>query len=88
MPYHGLLYMKFEYEGTLNPPFGLFGGLPGNGGCKYKETPDGKRYFYQAHPDPDAFGRASAMSASAPAAAATAARWTAPGGLGAEAGAR
>ena len=55
MPYHGLLYMKFEYEGTLNPPFGLFGGLPGNGGCKYKETPDGKRYFYQAHPDPDAF---------------------------------
>ena len=55
MPYHGLLYMKFEYEGTLNPPFGLFGGLPGNGGCKYKQTPDGKRYFYQAHPDPDAF---------------------------------
>ena len=55
LPYYGLLYMKFEYEGTLNPPFGLFGGLPGNGGCKYKETPDGKRYFYQAHPDPDAF---------------------------------
>ena len=55
MPYQGLLYMKFEYEGTFNPPFGLFGGLPGNGGCKYKETPDGKRYFYMAHPDPDAF---------------------------------
>ena len=55
MPYQGLLYMKFEYEGTLNPPFGLFGGLPGNGGCKYKETPEGKRYFYMAHPAPDAF---------------------------------
>ena len=55
LPYGGLLYMKFEYEGTLNPPFGLFGGLPGNGGCKYKETPDGKRHFYMAHPAPDAF---------------------------------
>ena len=54
-PYGGLLYMKFEYEGTLNPPFGLFGGLPGNGGCKYKETPDGRRHFYMAHPAPDAF---------------------------------
>ena len=54
-PCGGLLYMKFEYEGTLNPPFGLFGGLPGNGGCKYKETPDGRRHFYMAHPAPDAF---------------------------------
>ncbi len=54
-PYNGLLYMKFEYEGTLNPPYGIFGGLPGNGGCKYKETPDGTRHFYQAHPNPDAF---------------------------------
>lgn len=29
--------------------------MPGNGGCKYKETPDGRRHFYQAHPNPDAF---------------------------------
>ena len=55
LPHRGLLYMKFEYEGTLNPPFGLFGGLPGLGGCKYKETPDGRRFFYMAHPDPDVF---------------------------------
>ena len=55
LPYNGLLYMKFEYEGTLNPPYGLFGGQPGNGGCKYKETSDGKRYFYMAHPSPDVF---------------------------------
>ncbi len=55
MPYNGLLYMKFEYEGTFNPPYGIFGGQPGNGGCKYKETPDGRRFFYQAHPNPDAF---------------------------------
>ena len=55
IPYNGLLYMKFEYEGTLNPPFGLFGGYPGNGGCKYKETEEGRRYFYMAHPAPDVF---------------------------------
>ena len=52
-PIDGILYMKFEYEGTFNPPFGLFGGLPGNGGCKYKERADGTRRFYMAHPDPD-----------------------------------
>ena len=54
-PRGGVLYMKFEYEGVNNPPFGLFGGLPGNGGCKYKERTDGTRVFYQAHPDPDVF---------------------------------
>ena len=54
-PYGGILYMKFEYEGALNPPFGLFGGLPGNGGCKYKERIDGTRVIYQAHPNPDVF---------------------------------
>ena len=52
-PVNGVLYMKFEYEGVFNPPFGLFGGLPGNGGCKYKERPDGTRLFYMGHPDPD-----------------------------------
>ena len=52
-PIDGILYMKFEYEGTFNPPFGLFGGLPGNGGCKYKESADGTRRFYMGHPDPD-----------------------------------
>ena len=54
-PRGGILYMKFEYEGAMNPPFGLFGGLPGIGGCKYKERTDGTRLFYMAHPDPDAF---------------------------------
>ena len=52
-PIDGILYMKFEYEGTFNPPFGLFGGQPGNGGCKYKERADGSRRFYMGHPDPD-----------------------------------
>ena len=55
VPYGGLLYMKFEYEGTFNPPFGLFGGKPGIGGCKYKETSDGRRTFYMAHPNPAVF---------------------------------
>ena len=54
-PEGGTLYMKFEFEGTLNPPFGLFGGLPGNGGCKYKIDRDGRRIFYMAHPDPELF---------------------------------
>ncbi len=54
-PYGGILYMKFEYEGTFNPPFGLLGGTPGIGGCKYKETKEGKRIFYMAHPNPAVF---------------------------------
>lgn len=33
-------------DGMFNPPFGLFGGLPGDGGALYRQNADGTRTFF------------------------------------------
>jgi N-methylhydantoinase B len=35
-------------DGIMNPPFGAYGGLPGDGGALYRNEPDGSRTFFSA----------------------------------------